>query len=46
MGLYITAFKNGNTYLRWTIKVMNVMGIFVSYQFYERGLYQMSYFSY
>ena len=29
MGLYLTAFKNGNTYLRWIIKVMNVMGISV-----------------
>ena len=28
-------------FLRWIIKVMNVMGIFVSYQFHERGLYQM-----
>ena len=41
MGLYSTAFKNGNTYLRWIMKVMNVMGIFVSYHFHEMGLYQM-----
>ena len=37
----LTAFKNRNTYLRRIIKVMNGMGIFVSYQFHERGLYQM-----
>ena len=37
IGLYLTAFKNGNTYLWWIIKVVNVMGIFVSYQFHERG---------
>ena len=41
MELYLTAFKNGNTYQQWIIKVMNVMGIFVSHQFHERGLYQM-----
>ena len=41
MELYLTAFKNGNTNLRWIIKVMNVMGILVSYQFHGRGLYQM-----
>ena len=46
MGLYSTAFKNGNTYLRWIIKVMKVMGIFVSYQFRVMGLYQMGYFPY
>ena len=40
-GLYLTAFKCWNTYLWWIIKVMNVMGIFVSYQIHERGLYQM-----
>ena len=38
MGLYLTAFKNGNTDLRWIINVMNVMGIFVSYQFHDRGV--------
>ena len=37
MGLYITSFKNGITHLRWIIKVMNVMGIFVSYQFQKGG---------
>ena len=36
MGLYFTAFKNGNIYHPWIIKAMNVMGIFVSYQFNER----------
>ena len=41
MGLYLQHLKNRNTYLRWIIKVMNGMGIFVSYQFHERGLYQM-----
>ena len=40
-GVILTAFKNGITYLRWIIKVMNVMGIFASYQFHERGSYQM-----
>ena len=37
-GLYLTAFKNGNTYLRWIIKVMNVRVIFVSYQFSRKGV--------
>ena len=46
MGLILTAFKKRNTYLRWNIKVMNGMGIFVSYKFHEWGLYQMSYFPY
>ena len=46
MGLCLTAFKNVNTYLPWIIKVMNIKGIFVSYQFHKRGLYQMQYFSY
>ena len=35
------AFKTRNTYLRWITTVMNGMGIFVSYQFHERGEYQM-----
>ena len=37
----LTTFKNRNTYLRWIIKAMNGLGIFVFYQFHERGLYQM-----
>ena len=37
MGIYLTIFKNGNTYLRWIIKVRNVMSIFVSYQFTKGG---------
>ena len=38
MGIYLTAFKTGNTDLRWIIKVMNFMGIFISYQFHDRGV--------
>ena len=41
IGLYLTAFKNGNTYIRWIIKVMNVIGIFVSYQLQGGELNQM-----
>ena len=37
MGLYLTAFKNGNTYLRCIIKVMNVMGIFFLINFKKGG---------
>ena len=43
-GVILTALKHRNTYLRWIIKVMNSVGIYVSYQFHERGLYQMYYF--
>ena len=41
MGLHKQHLKNRNTYLRWIIKVMNGMGIYVSYQFHEGGLNQM-----
>ena len=40
-GVILTALKNRNTYLRWIIKVMNSVGISVSYQFHERELNQM-----
>ena len=40
-GVIFNSIKNGNTYLQWIIKVMNVMGVFVSFQFHERELYQM-----
>ena len=32
------------TYLRWINKVMNVKGIFVSYQFHERGFIKCNIF--
>ena len=45
-GVILTEFKNRNTYLRWISKVISGVGIFVYYQFHERGLYQMYYFPY
>ena len=45
-GVMLTAFIDQNTYLRWIIQVMNNAGIFVCYQFHERGLYQMYCFPY
>ena len=36
-GVILTAFKNRNSYLLWIFEVMNCMGIFVSYQFQEKG---------
>ena len=37
MGYYKQHLANRNTSLWWIILVMNGIGIFVSYQFHERG---------